>query len=255
MNANLFEKANRIVQKCDVAYIGVIDENGFPSVSTASPIRPKNIVEAYFSTGIGVNKTKRILENKKVSICYHMGGDNITLVGEAELLTDQETKSKMWLDCFKDHFDGGETDPGYCIIKFTTKRVSLWVDCESAEFTIDELLKVSSCCGLLCDWCEYKKSNNCGGCIQTNGNPFHGECPIAKCCQDKGYSHCGECENIPSECENSSCDKIDSNGFFECSGCKSTSCDKLYPYSYKDPDHGDNPAGSRVEICKAWSTY
>jgi hypothetical protein len=49
-----------------------------------------------------------------------------------------------------------------------------------------------------------------------------GECP----CQDKGYSHCGECSDIP--------------------------CEQLRQYSYDDPEHGDNPPGARIEVCKAW---
>lgn len=227
MNANIFEKANQIIRTCDTAYLGVIDENGFPSVSTVSAIKPESIFEAYFSTNIDGNKAQRLLKNNRASVCYHAGGDNITLVGEAEILTDQEAKSRCWLDWFINHYSGGETDPSYCIIKFTTKRVSLWVDSEGAQFTADELLTVQSRCGLLCKFCTYRDSHNCIGCIETRGNPFHGECPIAKCCQSKGYTHCGECVDIP--------------------------CEKLRAYSCDDLEHGDNPPGARIAVCRAWA--
>jgi hypothetical protein len=85
---------------------------------------------------------------------------------------------------------------------------------------------IDSRCGLYCTGCAWIESNGCGGCIETNGRPFHGECPIAVCCQDKGFTHCGECEDIP--------------------------CDKLYAYSL-DPDHGDNPPGARIETCRRWA--
>ena len=75
MDANIFAKANQIIKKCDAAYFGVIDEDGFPSVSTVSVIKPENIFEAYFSTGLCSNKVKRIRKNKKVSLCCHAGGD------------------------------------------------------------------------------------------------------------------------------------------------------------------------------------
>ncbi len=80
-------------------------------------------------------------------------------------------------------------------------------------------------CGLRCEGCEYIESCNCGGCIATNGNPFHGACPVAECCQKKGYVHCGECPQIP--------------------------CELLSQYS-NDPEHGDNPPGARIEQCKRW---
>jgi len=59
------------------------------------------------------------------------------------------------------------------------------------------------------------------------GHPFHGQCSIAICCQDKGFSHCGECGGIP--------------------------CPDLYRYSYLDPEHGDKPPGTRVANCRQWA--
>lgn len=86
---------------------------------------------------------------------------------------------------------------------------------------------IDSICGLHCTGCPWKETHGCGGCIKTNGHPFHGECPIAQCCLAKGYSHCGECDVMP--------------------------CDKLYAYSYLDPVHGDKPQGARVKECRKWA--
>lgn len=66
--------------------------------------------------------------------------------------------------------------------------------------TINAKAKSESRCGLLCNGCDFRESHNCGGCIDTSGHPFHGECPVAKCCQDKGFTHCGECPEIPDHC-------------------------------------------------------
>jgi len=228
MYVNIFEKANQIIKASDRVHIGVIDENGYPSVSTVSPIHPESIFEVLSSTNMGGNKERRLRDNKRASMCFCSGGNNVTLVGDTETLTDQETKSRCWLDWFKDHYAGGETDPNYVIIKFTTRRVSLWIDGEGAEFTIGELLKVQSRCGLLCDGCDYKASHGCAGCIELNGKPFWGECPVAKCCQDKGFSHCGECPDIP--------------------------CEILRDFSCGNSEHSDKPAGARIAICRAWAS-
>ena len=87
---------------------------------------------------------------------------------------------------------------------------------------------IESRCGLLCSGCSYKESHGCGGCIETNGNPFHGECSVAKCCQDKGYTYCGECPQLPSDCGS-----------------------KLSAYSFADIEHGDG--GMRIEQCRKWA--
>lgn len=80
-------------------------------------------------------------------------------------------------------------------------------------------------CGLRCEGCEYKESTGCKGCIASNGHPFHGDCPVAKCCQDKGHLHCGQCADFP--------------------------CALLEQYSC-DPVHGDNPPGLRIEQLRKW---
>ena len=66
--------------------------------------------------------------------------NNITLVGEVEIVSDQETKSKYWDDWVAlgaDVYPGGVSDPNYCFVRFTTKRVSLWLGDEGGEFTLD----------------------------------------------------------------------------------------------------------------------
>lgn len=114
--------------------------------------------------------------------------------------------------------------------------------------------KIESRCGLLCDTCTFKESNGCMGCVETNGHPFYGECHIAKCCQDKGLAHCGECSKIPEYCGIENCGKADEKGFFPCDSCNQTTCGKLHAYSFKDPNHGDNPPGLRIDQCKKWKT-
>jgi len=95
------------------------------------------------------------------------------------------------------------------------------------SFTMDKLLTVQSRCGLLCDDCGYRVSHGCAGCVALNGTPFWGECPVAQCCQDKGFAHCGECPDIP--------------------------CAQLRDFSCGDGEHCDNPKGTRIMICKAWA--
>ena len=85
---------------------------------------------------------------------------------------------------------------------------------------------IESRCGLLCSSCSYREPFKCGGCVETNGHPFHGECPVAECCQSKGYEHCGLCPEMP--------------------------CEQLCAYS-TDKEHGDNPPGARIEQLKKWA--
>ena len=84
---------------------------------------------------------------------------------------------------------------------------------------------IESKCGILCVSCEFREKYGCGGCIETGGHPFYGECSVANCCKNKGVTYCGECSDFP--------------------------CELLVKFSC-DPEHGDNPKGARIEQCKKW---
>lgn len=53
-----------------------------------------------------------------------------------------------------------------------------------------------SLCGVDCAQCGFKDS--CGGCKQTEGRPFGGECVVAQCCKAKGCENFGNC--VSAEC-------------------------------------------------------
>lgn len=97
----------------------------------------------------------------------------------------------------------------------------------SCNHTKEAIFMIDTRCGLSCEGCYYKDAYSCGGCIDTQGHPFHGECPVAICCQDKGFIHCGQCPDMP--------------------------CELLSQYS-NDPEHGDNPPGARIKQCKIWAS-
>ena len=136
MDSKIVQKANQMLKKAPTVHLGVVDESGYPVVMAMSIINPESISEIYLSTNLDSNKSKSLQKNNKASVCYSTNENNITLVGEAEILTDQETKSKCWQNWFIEIYQGGETDPNYCIIKFTTKRASLFIDHDASEFEI-----------------------------------------------------------------------------------------------------------------------
>lgn len=133
----LLERAAAIVKGCEVAYVGKLDGNGYPRVSTISSMEVEGLRTMWFSTGLDGDKARFYRANPKAGVCYQKDGDNITLTGHMEVITDQEAKSRLWVDWFINHFPGGPTDPNYCILKFTAEHAVLWVDRQVLETEID----------------------------------------------------------------------------------------------------------------------
>ena len=112
------------------------------------------------------------------------------------------------------------------IVFILDSRTNVWyyqITTKEADFVMGT--KFDTYCGLSCEGFEFKESMNCGGCIATEGNPFHGKCKVAECAKSKNRRFCGECGDFP--------------------------CDLLKKYSY-DAEHGDN--GARIENCKRIKT-
>ena len=139
MDTRILNMANDIMKQATEAYVGVIDKEGYPNVATRSLIHPKDILSCYFSTGTGANLMSNIKRNNKASVCIREGGNNISLHGTIEIITDKAVKEEMWLDWFINHFPGGATDPIYCLLKFTAIRGTLWVDNVYDQFIISEI--------------------------------------------------------------------------------------------------------------------
>lgn len=70
----------------------------------------------------------------------------------------------------------------------------------------NQIMKILSSCGLLCNECEFY-SMQCPGCYRVKGAPFwaaehtaEGICPLFKCAVvEKKFKSCGECPDLPCE--------------------------------------------------------
>lgn len=65
-------------------------------------------------------------------------------------------------------------------------------------------MKITSlnACGAYCTDCPNyigKKEPSCAGCIETQGNPWWGECALSKCTLDHKVEYCGQCNEFPCE--------------------------------------------------------
>lgn len=146
MSTEIIAKANEILNANNdtnkgwektLCALALIDEDGFPTASTVSVIRADGVRQLTFSTQLDSNKAKRIRENNRAGVCINSATDfyNITLVGTIEILTDLESKTEAWYEGSEEIFSGVD-DPNYCVLRFSSNRYSLYIDCESVAGTV-----------------------------------------------------------------------------------------------------------------------
>lgn len=125
MNDKLLKKAAKLVSEAETAMLSSIDENGYPRAVIMSNTKAESLNVMYFATGTDSRKVKHYMLNSKAGVAYNEG---ISFIGEIEIIKDDKVKKELWQDWFIKHFPGGETDPNYCILKFTSKEAVIYID-------------------------------------------------------------------------------------------------------------------------------
>jgi len=123
----LREKAAAVIDAAPNCALALIEPDGFPANSIITVAQRDGLNWVTFCTGLTARRTARIRHSDRASACFCDGANNVTLTGTIEILTDPETKKANWYAGLENHFSGYD-DPNYCVLKLTTRRISLFVD-------------------------------------------------------------------------------------------------------------------------------
>lgn len=122
------------------AFIGSVDEDGFPNIKAMLAPRERDGAAFYFTTNTSSMRVKQYLADPKASIYFYQRGrfryTGVMLKGTMEVLTDQPTKDRIWRAGDKMFYKEGVTDPDYCVLRFTAVNGRYYRDLETESFTL-----------------------------------------------------------------------------------------------------------------------
>ena len=130
----------RFIGKQKTAFIGSINEQGYPVVRAMLAPRKIEGNAIYFTTNTSSKKVKQFAENKFGCVYFYRRGlfkyQGVCLLGETEICTDQATKNEIWRAGDKIFYKNGVTDPDYCVLKFICAKAECYCDLktETVEF-------------------------------------------------------------------------------------------------------------------------
>ena len=122
------------------AFIGSVDEDGFPNIKAMLAPRERDGATFYFTTNTSSMRVKQYLANSKASIYfYHRGRFRYTgvmLKGTMCVLTDQKTKEIIWRTGDTMFYRKGVNDPDYCVLQFTATSGRYYQDLKTESFEL-----------------------------------------------------------------------------------------------------------------------
>ena len=124
-------KANALISKCNVATLTSINEKEYPRTCVLSIAKADNFSDIYFVTSkrSAINgKATHFEVNPKASVCYFLGGDSVTLIGNVEFIEDRATQESIWKEADRKFFKKGIDDPKFRLIHFHTIEATFWIE-------------------------------------------------------------------------------------------------------------------------------
>ena len=131
------------IRKQKVAFICSVDEEGFPNVKAMlRPRKTEGLHHFWFSTNTSSMRVRQYQHNPNACIYFYHKGlikyTGVMLKGRMEVLTDQETKDKIWRKGDSIFYKCGVTDPDYCVLRFTAESGRYYCDLKTESFDIDQ---------------------------------------------------------------------------------------------------------------------
>lgn len=128
-----------LIEKQSAAYIGAVDEAGFPAVKAMlKPRLREGIRTLYFSTNTSSEHVAQYRSNPKACVyfCDRRFFRGVMLRGTVEVLEDAEIKEALWQEGDTMYYPEGVTDPDYCVLKFSAQSGRYYSNFKSEDFTI-----------------------------------------------------------------------------------------------------------------------
>jgi general stress protein 26 len=140
MSTDIVKAALDMVSRKDViSAFGLMDGEGFPFVSAVVVIKNYGMRKFWISTSPESRKAELIGAGCKAGLCWYDETKNVTLMGTAEIVTDEKLKKDLWLDWMKNFYTKGPEDESYCLIKFTTLKARLLISGTARDFSVGEI--------------------------------------------------------------------------------------------------------------------
>lgn len=131
----------KLIDKQNVAFIGSVDQDGFPNMKAMLPPRKRiGIHTFYFTTNTSSMRVAQYRREPKACVyfCDKRFFRGVMLIGHAEVLEDKESKEMIWREGDTMYYPKGVEDPDYCVIKITVTKGRYYSNFSSETFDVPQ---------------------------------------------------------------------------------------------------------------------
>lgn len=135
---NLVPIISTLIDHQEVCFLSFVNAQGFPTTRTMlNPRKRQGIKEFYLTTNTKSQKVQALLQNPRAGLYFYDRAlyRGAAFTGAVTVLDDQSIKNEIWRDMDTIFYESN-TDPDYCILKFTAEAVRYYQGYRSTDLTL-----------------------------------------------------------------------------------------------------------------------
>ncbi|MCX7747915.1 MAG: pyridoxamine 5'-phosphate oxidase family protein [Clostridia bacterium] len=134
----ILKKSCELIDSCGIAMLASNGNNGYPNVKAMMKVETEGIKTIWFSTNTSSKRVVQLRKDPKACVYFHNEKcfKGLMLVGEIEVLSDLESKKRLWREGCEVYYPLGVDDPDYTVLKFTSKWANYYEGLQNISFDV-----------------------------------------------------------------------------------------------------------------------
>ncbi|MCX8128514.1 MAG: pyridoxamine 5'-phosphate oxidase family protein [Clostridia bacterium] len=114
-------KSLQLIESCGIAMVGSSDGDGYPNIKAMLKMETEGLKTFWFSTNTSSKRVKQFKDNPKACVYFsdQASFKGLMFVGEMVVLSDYESRKRLWREGFEVYYPQGVNDPDYSVLCFT----------------------------------------------------------------------------------------------------------------------------------------
>lgn len=129
-------KALALVERSEIALVGSNGEDGHPWIKAMLKMETEGLKTVWFSTNTSSRRVAQFLRDARASVYFVDFSDwmGLMLRGEIEVLSDRESRKRLWRDGYERYYPLGIDDPDYAVLRFSAANANYYHHLDNLSF-------------------------------------------------------------------------------------------------------------------------
>jgi general stress protein 26 len=131
-------KSTELVQRSKIALLGTNGEDGYPNIKAMLVPEHEGLKRIWFSTNTSSRRVGQLRREPKACVYFvdFQVWQGLMLVGRMEILSDGESRRRLWHPGDEQYYPQGVDDPDYTVLRFTAEWGNYYHALANVTFTI-----------------------------------------------------------------------------------------------------------------------